>query len=293
MDFESLPPEINSWRMYLGPGAGSMMEAASAWGRLAARLCVAVADCRAATLKPAATAEAVAPYITWLDAVATQTRRAATQATAAARAHQSALAATVPPPAIDANRAQRRSLTTQNYLGQTGPAIADIDAEYERMWAQDADAMHAYARASAEAATLTPFTSPPGNRDAAGTWALQSAPDIVSTGHDVMSTISEALQRLCPSPLASLDASLLSVASPLSRLSSLSAPSDFAIKHLNSLNKEAALRSLFTRPDRAGRPAPTGCLGRRASIGQLSVPRAWATATAPATVYRESLRRGG
>ena len=38
MDFGVLPPEINSARMYTGPGAGPMLAAAAAWDGLAAQL---------------------------------------------------------------------------------------------------------------------------------------------------------------------------------------------------------------------------------------------------------------
>ncbi|MGH9526803.1 MAG: PPE domain-containing protein, partial [Terriglobales bacterium] len=38
MDFGALPPEINSGRMYLGPGVGPMLAAAAAWDGLAAEL---------------------------------------------------------------------------------------------------------------------------------------------------------------------------------------------------------------------------------------------------------------
>ena len=38
MDFGSYPPEINSGRMYAGPGAAPMLAAAEAWQGLAAEL---------------------------------------------------------------------------------------------------------------------------------------------------------------------------------------------------------------------------------------------------------------
>ncbi|MDD4867529.1 MAG: PPE domain-containing protein, partial [Mycobacterium sp.] len=38
MFFGLLPPEVNSARMYAGPGSGSMLTAAEAWDGLAAQL---------------------------------------------------------------------------------------------------------------------------------------------------------------------------------------------------------------------------------------------------------------
>ena len=38
MDYGILPPEINSARMYAGPGSAPMLAAASAWGGLGAEL---------------------------------------------------------------------------------------------------------------------------------------------------------------------------------------------------------------------------------------------------------------
>jgi len=270
MDFATLPPEINSGRMYWGPGAGSMTQAATAWDRLAAGL-------RAVAARTGMT-EAAAPYVNWLDATAARAEQAAAQVAAAAGAHHRALAAVVPPPTITANRVRRRSLANRNWLGQCGPAIAEIDGEYERMWARDADAMYAYATAAAAAAALAPFTSPPGHRGGtAGTWALRSAPEVVSAGDRVMSTMAEALQAFTASPLLPLEAALSPATPSLSRLSSLSAPTDSAISRLNALNKRAALCTLFRKP---ARPAAVAGFGRGTSIGMLSAPPAWATATA-------------
>jgi PPE-repeat protein len=274
MDFATLPPEINSARMYSGPGPGSLIRAAEAWEALAAQL-------RTAAARSGGPAQG---YLDWLARAAATAELAAVHAAAGARAHRSALAATVPPPVIAANRAQRTLLARRNCLGQAGPVLAEMDAEYERMWARDADAMYAYARASADAVAMTPFSSPPTGpaRAAAATWALKSAPEVIAAGSDVMSIIPLALQALSASPLASFDAALAPATASLSRLSALSAPSGVAITHLNSLNKAAALSALL--PKR--RAALTARRGGGASIGELSVPPAWSTATAPLPVWR-------
>jgi PPE-repeat protein len=282
MNFATLPPEINSGRMCAGPGSGSMAEAAAAWDKLAARLYARLADYRSVTSKLAATeitemTQAAAPYIDWLDATAARAAHAATQAKTAASAFESALAAVVPLLMVEANRAQWISLASTNSLGQLSPAIADTEAEYDRMWVRDAAAMNAYAGASADAALVTPFSSP--------TITATSASQVISAGHQVMSAIPEALQAFSSSPLTTIDASLSAVTSPLSKLSSLSAPVDFALMHLSSLNKAAALQTAATLRALLTKPSVTARFGRGASIGtsseNLSVPQAW-TKAAPA-----------
>lgn len=289
MDFAAQPPEINSGLMYSGPGAGSLMRAAAAWDALAVRLFTAAADYRAVTAKlaaagegraPAALTAAAARYVDWLHTVAAHSEHAASQLTAAARAHQSAFSATVPPRAIAANRTRRLSLASANALGHNSTVIADVDAEYDTMWAQDTGAMYAYARAAAGAAVLAPFPEPPGDhavpeRD----WALQSAPDVISAGGKILSVIPGAMERLSSPPAQTIDASLCPVTAPLSKLNSMTAPSDFAIAHLNSVNKTAALRSLFPKPV-ATDGAKVG-VGRATPVGVLSVPPAWAAAAPP------------
>jgi PPE-repeat protein len=289
MDFATLPPEINSGLMYSGPGAGSMVHAAAAWDKLAARLCTAAADYRAVTAKlaaqwegpaPPAMSQAAAQYIDWLDASAARSRHAASQLGAAAGAHESAFAAMAAPPAIARNRTLRMSLASANCLGQHSAAIAEVDTEYDVMWAQDAGAMYAYADAAAGAVAVAPFTSAPANPDApACTWTLQAAPDVISAARQVMSAIPDALKHLsAPSPTR-LESSVSAVTPALSQLNSLTAASDFAIGHLNSMNKAAALRTLFPKP--AAVDGVSARLGRRVSLGVLSVPRIW-TAAAPA-----------
>ncbi|MEB4208702.1 PPE family protein [Mycobacterium sp. 94-17] len=282
MDFATLPPEANSALMYSGPGAGSMMRAAAAWETLAARLATAAAEYRAvspqlaACPKGRALVEAATRHVDWLDAVAARSGQAATQLAAAAGAHQSAFAATVPPQAIAGNRTRRLSLVSANCLGQHSAAIANADNEYEAMWAQNADAMHAYAQSAAAAVTLSVFPAPPGDPVVTTrNWALQSAPDVISAGGDVMSVIPDALRQLSSSPLTTFEAELGAVTPSLSKLNSVTAPRDFAIGHLNSMNKTAALRSLFPKPAAGGVRADLRCAS---PVGVLSAPRTWAAA---------------
>ena len=78
MDFGALPPEINSARMYAGPGSGSMLAAAAAWDGLAAELQSAASSYGSVIseltsepwLGPSSTAmaAAAAPYVAWLSA---------------------------------------------------------------------------------------------------------------------------------------------------------------------------------------------------------------------------------
>lgn len=165
-----LPPEVNSTRMYSGPGAGSLWAAAAAWDQVSAELQSAAETYRSVIasltgwqwLGPSSVrmGAAVTPYVEWLTTTAAQARQTATQITAAATGFEQAFAMTVPPPAIMANRAQVLSLIATNFFGQNTAAIAALETQYAEMWEQDATAMYDYAATSAAARTLTPFTSP-------------------------------------------------------------------------------------------------------------------------------------
>ena len=251
MDFGALPPEINSGRMYSGPGCGSMLAAAAAWDGLAADLHSTAASYQSvildltsgAWLGPASVAmtTATSPYLAWLTTTAALCEQTATQARAAATAYETAFAMTVPPPMIAANRAQLMSLIATNILGQNTPAIAATEAHYGDMWAQDATAMYGYAGASATAATLDPFMPPPQTTTPAGlavqgatvahataTPAASHAPTIISTVPQLISTMPHALQELAApvSPTSSTSGlsgilQALSGSSPTSALSLL------------------------------------------------------------------------
>ena len=171
LDFGALPPEVNSARIYAGPGSGSLMTAASAWSGLAAELnAAALGYDKVITalnseewLGPASAsmAQAVQPYITWMTTTAAQAEQAAIQAREAAAAYETALVGSVPPPLIAANRAQVMQLLQTNVLGQNTPLIAQLEAQYSQMWAQDATAMYSYAGQSATSTKVTPFAASP------------------------------------------------------------------------------------------------------------------------------------
>ncbi|BCO84079.1 PPE family protein, SVP subgroup [Mycobacterium paraintracellulare] len=170
MDFAVLPPEVNSARMYAGPGSGPMLAAAMAWDELAAALQSTAdsyqAEITALTSGPwvgpsaAAMTAAIAPYLEWMRTTGAQAEEAATQARAAAFAYETAFAETVPPPVITANRTLLASLVATNFLGQNTPAIATTETEYAEMWARDTAAMFGYAGSTASATRLTPFAEP-------------------------------------------------------------------------------------------------------------------------------------
>ncbi|MGE2818083.1 PPE family protein [Mycobacterium heidelbergense] len=169
MTYPCLPPEINSARMQTGAGPGPMRAASSAWRGLAGELRSAANSFASVTSNlsgetwqgpaAAAMAAAAAPYAAWLSAAAGHTERAATQAAAVAASFETAHAATVPTPAIAANRALLVTLVSTNFLGLNTPAIAATESHYDEMWAQDVTAMaHYHAGASSAWAGMAPLT---------------------------------------------------------------------------------------------------------------------------------------
>ncbi len=185
LDFGLLPPEINSGRMYSGPGPGPLLAAAEAWDGLAAELGVASTGYGSTITEltgnpwtgpsSAAMTAAAMPYVDWLSTTAAQAEETANQARAAVAAYEAAFAMTVPPPAIAANRALLMALIATNFFGQNTPAIAATELLYAEMWAQDAAAMYGYSAASAVAAQVTPFATPPQTTSQNGDTSGQAA----------------------------------------------------------------------------------------------------------------------
>ncbi len=171
IDFGALPPEINSTRMYAGPGPLSLIAAAVAWDGLAAEL-HAASSCYRTVIAGLTTqrwmgpsslamASAFAPYMAWTAGAAARAAESAGQARLAVEVYEAAFTMTVPPPAVAANRSQLAVLVATNFLGQNAAAIAATEAEYGEMWAQDAAAMYEYAAGSASACSVTQFNPAP------------------------------------------------------------------------------------------------------------------------------------
>jgi PPE-repeat protein len=220
MDFGALPPEINSARMYAGPGSGPMLAAASAWDALAAELgsagstysSVVSSLAEQSWLGPASAsmAAAAAPYVEWMGATATEAEQTGYQAKAAAAAYEAAFTMTVPPAEVAANRTQLAALVATNLLGQNTAAIAATEALYGEMWAQDAAAMYGYAGSSAAAATVTPFSSPPQTTNAGG-----AASEAGAVAHAAGTSSSAGVQSTLSQVVSSLPNALQSMAAPV------------------------------------------------------------------------------
>lgn len=278
MDYGALPPEVNSGRIYSGPGSGSMMAAAAGWDELAIELYIAAAACgevasglTGSWAGPAATsmAEAAAPYILWLSATAGRAEQAATQVRAAAGAYEAAFAATVPPPLITANRAQLVMLVATNVIGQNSPAIAATETQYDEMWARDAAVMYGYASSSAAASTLTPFSQPPPTTDPAGatrqgaaagqaasTSAATQAQETVSSGTELMARLPRTLQGLAAAPASATSGNTAaSLSSLMSKFNALTGPVKFATYPMTFLNQALSASKAVAAPVAAAKAA--------------------------------------
>lgn len=286
IDFGALPPEINSGRSYAGAGSGPMLTAATAWVQLARELNTSAACYRSVIAglttdswrgpSSAMMTGAAGRYAGWLHATAGQAEQTAAGIRAAAAAYQAARAATVPPPLIAANRLKVTALIATNFVGQNSPAIAATEADYERMWAQDAVAMYSYAATASGASTLPPFSVPP-----AVTASAQPAQAV-----DASTLISLALA------VPSLTSAAASTSS--STFSGIAIQTTNHALAVNAMRDEQQsigpfIADAIRPPVPAGpvpgvTPAVSALTGRASLVGALSVPQGWAAreAVAPA-----------
>jgi PPE-repeat protein len=324
MDFAFLPPEINSARMYTGPGSGSLLAAAGSWDSLSAELGT-TAESYESVLSgltawqwrgPASEAmtATAALYMGWLQTTAEQTKQTAMQARAASAAYEQAYAMTVPPPAVTANRTQLTSLIATNFFGQNTAAIAATEAQYAEYWAQDAAAMSGYAASSSAATQLPRFSSPRQTTNASGLTA-QSA------------SVNQAnLTAAASSPAAQAVSAAAQLMQPAAADPPSIIPEDFAVldiiqatgQTLNSTYYMEAFASgvigaennLGVLPKAAAAPAAlapalsaapqlsggaslgnvTATLARAGTIGPMSVPASW---SAPSSSRVAALQPAG
>ena len=265
LDYGALPPEVNSDRMYSGPGSGPMMAAAAAWDVLANGLesvsrgySSVIARLQGESWSGGASvamADAAAPYVAWVMNAGAQAEEAASQARVAAAAYETAFAATVPPALVTANRTQLATLVATNAFGQNTAMIGATEAAYEEMWAQDAAAMYGYAASSSAATTLTQFNQPPQTTNAAGQPA-QAAAVAQATGTSAAGNAQTTMSRL----MSTVPQELQSLATTGSSGSSVSGSTSVltAFSNFNTLTGPASLASNFSRTSTSAMSGYTG-----------------------------------
>ncbi len=314
MDFGILPPEINSGRMYSGPGSRSMLVAAAAWDGLAIELHsttafyeMTISGLTASWQGPSSVtmAASAAPYMAWMRATAGQAEQTATQARAAAAAYETAFAATVPPQVIVANRVLLTSLIATNIFGQNTAAIAATEAQYAEMWAQDASAMYGYAGSSVTASQLAPFAPAPHATNAGGTGGQAAAAHATATSagtnaqavSQLMSPTPQTAQSLATSTPAAdptsssvLSELLIGPYNPLKLYSPLGGNYDIGFQNLLATlgrqNLQLAYDGAVSRAAAGLGPAVRysggqpllAQAGSSGAVGSLSVPPGWVSA---------------
>jgi len=312
MDFAFLPPEINSTRMYTGPGSGSFLEAASSWDSLAAELAttaesyesvVSGLDLQWRGPASEAMAAAASQYVGWAQTTSEQSTRTAMQARAAAAAYEQAYAMTVPPPAVTANRTQLASLIATNLLGQNTSAIAAAEAQYAEYWAQDATAMYGYTTSSGAATQLPQFSSPNKSTNESGLTAQNGAVTQANASAaasnpvlQAISAVTQSLQALAANPssilpddFGILDA-ITAVGVAINSTYSLEELPAGIIGDESNLGLIPALAEAPAEATPALTAAPqlggaaglgniTAVLARGGTIGPMSVPASWSAAS--------------
>lgn len=302
------PPEVTSTLIHTGPGAGSLIEAAGAWQRVAVELENSVST-YASTLSslieswdgPSAMAmlQSVQPYLLWLRETAQQSAQMATSAEAAASAFTAARASIVPPAVVTANRTRLAQLLATNRFGTNTAAIAETENEYQTMWANNSAAMGRYQASSSQATTqLSQFASPLSMTTADGTANQEQAVAFAANDAAGSSSTSSVLDALSSAGILGSDGDpnsgwfgywstwgnqFISSGFPINMLSYLAQNSsasalqsvggDIGTGLSEGLGAATASLSSAVKDVGAGM-APSGAMGVGVSLGKLTAPPA-------------------
>lgn len=295
------PPEVTSTLIHTGPGAGSLIEAAGAWQRLAVELENSVST-YASTLSslieswdgPSAMAmlQSIQPYLLWLRETAQQSAQMATSAEAAATAFSTTRSTVVHPSVVLANRTRLRQLLATNRFGTNTAAIAEAENEYQTMWANNAAAMTRYQATTSQATTqLSQFNSPLALTNPEGTANQQAAVirAFDSTGGTDTSNILGSLGSFDPNASwfgwastwgnqfisSGFPINLLGVWAQLATAQGVaSVGGDIGSGLSEGLGLTSATLANAIKGIGAGASAPTGALGVGVSLGKLTAPPA-------------------
>jgi len=289
-----LPPEVNSGRMFAGPGPSSLLAAAASWSSAGEGLFTAAQAYRA-TLSDLATAwmgrssaAAVSSgvlYATWLEATAAQALHTSAQLDATVAAFEAAHAATVHPAIVFSNREQVATLNATNLLGVNTPAIMALEAVYAEMWAQDATAMYTYLASSVETWKLDRFTPPAQSTTPSAVTAQPAAvTEAAATPAGSAQSVLSSLSNFFSDPtVQTVNGYLENVVSggsfnPTNIAGLLFSGHDFLPGQYPD-ELAPTMRNIFSEPqaviDGVAPPNATATAGTAAQIRGLSVPEGW------------------